>query len=283
MTDAEAAATDPAGTADRAHANPGTDAAVVSLEVVDRVAHVRIERPAKRNAMSLEVFDQLTERAAAIAADESIGAVVVSGRDGVFSAGIDISVLGGGFDEDGIDPAFVDRLQSAFTAYEDLDVPTIAAIEGYCFGAGIQLALGCHLRAVAPDAQISIMERRWGLIPDLGGTVRLPRLIGPGRATELIVTARTFGAEEALRLGVAEIALPATDPLDAAHRYAAELAAGPGAVRHVARLVRENLGRSRTEGLAAEVAAQQRVTAGPDTAEALAAGLEGREPRFVGR
>jgi enoyl-CoA hydratase/carnithine racemase len=260
------------------------DTPVVSLEVVDRVAHVRIERAAKRNAMSLEVFDQLTARAAAIAADASIGAVVVSGRDGVFSAGIDISVLGTGLGDDGgIDPAFVDRLQSAFTAYEDLDVPTIAAIEGYCFGAGIQLALGCHLRAVAPDAKLSVMERRWGLIPDLGGTVRLPRLIGPGRATELIITARTFDAEEALRLGVAEIALPAADPLDAAHRYAAELAAGPGAVRHVARLVRENLGRSRTEGLAAEVAAQQRVTAGPDTAEALAAGLEGREPRFVGR
>ena len=288
MTDAEAAAGDPAadgepGVTDRLAPDRRPTDPVVSLEVVDRVAHVRIERPAKRNAMSLEVFDQLTERAAEIASDDAIGAVVVSGRDGVFSAGIDISVLGAGFADGGIDPAFVDRLQSAFTAYEDLDVPTIAAIEGYCFGAGIQLALGCHLRAVAPDAKLSVMERRWGLIPDLGATVRLPRLIGPGRATELILTARTFDAEEALRLGVAEIALPGTDPLDAAHRYAAGLAAGPGAVRHVARLVRENLARSRTEGLAAEVATQQRVTAGPDTAEALAAGLEGREPRFVGR
>jgi len=263
----------------------GADAAgpVVSYEVVDRVAHVRIERPAKRNAMSLEVFDQLTERAAEVAADGSVGAVVVSGRGGVFSAGIDISVLGSNMRDGGLDPDFVDRLQSAFTAYEELDVPTIAAIEGYCFGAGIQLALGCHLRAVAPDVQISVMERRWGLIPDLGATVRLPRLVGPGRATELILTARTIGADEALRLGVAEIALPADDPLDAAHRYAADLAAGPGAVRHVARLVRENLTRTRTDGLAAEVAAQQLVTSGPDTAEALAAGLEGREPRFVGR
>ncbi len=263
----------------------GADAAgpVVSYEVVDRVAHVRIERPAKRNAMSLEVFDQLTERAAEVAADGSVGAVVVSGRGGVFSAGIDISVLGSNMRDGGLDPDFVDRLQSAFTAYEELDVPTIAAIEGYCFGAGIQLALGCHLRAVAPDVQISVMERRWGLIPDLGATVRLPRLVGPGRATELILTARTIGVDEALRLGVAEIALPADDPLDAAHRYAADLAAGPGAVRHVARLVRENLTRTRTDGLAAEVAAQQLVTSGPDTAEALAAGLEGREPRFVGR
>lgn len=256
---------------------------VVSLEIVDRVAHVTIERPGKRNAMDLDVFDQLTQRAAQIADDPDVGAVVVAGRDGVFSAGIDLSVLGRGFGEDGLQASFVERLQAAFTAYEELDVPTLAAIESYCFGAGIQLALGCHLRAVAPDAQLSVMERRWGLIPDLGGTVRLPRLVGPGRATELIVSARRVDAEEALRIGLAEIALPAEAPLDAAHELAAGWAAGPGALRHVPRLVRENLGRDRAHGLAAEVAAQQQVTAGPDVREAMAAGLEGRDPRFVGR
>ncbi|MCC5949054.1 MAG: enoyl-CoA hydratase/isomerase family protein [Nitriliruptoraceae bacterium] len=256
---------------------------VVSLEVVDRVAHVRIERPHKRNAMSLAVFDQLTAHAATIAQDPEVGAVVVSGRDGVFSAGIDLEVLGTGFSGEGLQAAFVARLQAAFTAYEDLDVPTIAAIERYCFGAGIQLALACHLRAVAPDAQLSVMERRWALVPDLGGTVRLPRLVGPGRATELILSARTVDAEEAVRLGLAELTLPPDAPIDAAHALAAELAAGPGALREVPRLVRENLTRSRADGLAAEAAAQQRVTAGPDVREAMAAGLEGRAPRFVGR
>lgn len=255
----------------------------VSLEVVDRVAHVRIERPQKRNAMDLDVFDQLQQRAAEIAADPDIGAVVVAGRDGVFSAGIDLAVLGEGFGAQGLEQAFVARLQQAFTAYEELDVPTMAAIEGYCFGAGIQLALACHLRLVAPDAQLSVMERRWALVPDLGGTVRLPRLVGPGRATELILTARRVDAEEALRIGLAEVALPAEAPLDAAHAYAAQIAAGPAALREVPRLVRENLDRDPEAGRAAEVAAQQRVTAGADVQEAMAAAMEGRTPRFVGR
>jgi enoyl-CoA hydratase/carnithine racemase len=254
----------------------------VSYEVVDRVAHVTIERPAKRNAMTLEVFEQLTQRAAEVADDPDVGAVVVAGRGGTFSSGIDVSVFGAQV-SGGLDPAFVARLQAAFTAYEELDVPTIAAIEGYCFGGGIQLAAACHLRAVAPDAQLSVLEARWGLVPDLGGTWRLPRLIGLGRATELVVTARRVDAAEALAMGLAEIALPAEAPQDAAHAYAARLAAGPGAIRRAPRLLRENLERDRDAGLQAEIAAQTAATAGPDFREAVAAHLEGRDPSFVGR
>jgi enoyl-CoA hydratase/carnithine racemase len=254
----------------------------VSYEVVDRVAHVTIERPDKRNAMSLEVFAQLAARAAEAAADAEVGAVVVAGRGGVFSSGLDVSVFGT-LSEGGVDASFIAGLQDAFTAYEELDVPTIAAIEGYCFGGGIQLAAACHLRAVAPDAQLSVMESRWGLVPDLGGTWRLPRLVGLGRATELTLTARRVGAEEALAIGLAEVALPPDDPQDAAHELAARLAAGPGAVRRAPRLLRENLGRDRTAGLAAEQATQLACLAGPDVTEAIMAQLEGRAPRFVGR
>jgi enoyl-CoA hydratase/carnithine racemase len=269
---------------------------VVSLEVVDRVAHVRLERPEKRNAMSLEVFDQLTERAAELAELPEVGAVVVAGAGGVFSAGIDLAVLasqaghqpadaGERSDEPaaGLDPAFVARLQAAFTAYEDLEVPTIAAIEGYCFGAGAQLALACHLRAVAADASISIMESRWGLVPDLGATWRLPRLVGPGRATELILSARRLDADEAVAVGFAELRPEGEPFLDAVHTLAAQLAAGPGALRRVPGLVRANLGADRSEALAREAAVQAEVTAGPDVAEAMRAHLERRAPRFVGR
>jgi enoyl-CoA hydratase/carnithine racemase len=255
---------------------------VVSYEVVDRVAHVTIERPEKRNAMSIEVFDQLTAAAARVAEDPDVGAVVVAGRDGSFSSGIDVSVFGGQV-EDGLDPAFVARLQSAFTAYEELDVPTIAAIEGHCYGAGIQLAAACHLRAVAPSAVFSVMEARWGLIPDLGATWRLPRLIGLGRATELVLTARKVDAEEALRIGLGECPLPEGDPQSAAHDLAARLAAGPGALRLVPRLLRENLERDRTTAFAAEAAAQGRASSGPDFQEAVVAHLESRPPLFVGR
>jgi enoyl-CoA hydratase/carnithine racemase len=270
----------------------------VGYEVVEKVAHVTIDRPDKRNAMDLEVFAQLAECAARIQGDDDVGAVVVAGRGGTFSAGLDLATLGGlltaGADDDeaaaagapptpALDPTLVARLQATFTAYEELDVPVLAAIEGHCLGGGIQLAAACHLRAVAPSASLSVLEARWGLVPDLGGTYRLPRLIGPGRTTELAMTARTFDADEALRIGFAELALPAEAPQDAAHEHAARWAAGPGSVRRVPRLVRENLGRDRTAALGAEIAAQVAAVSGPDVTEAITAHLEGRAPRFVGR
>ncbi len=255
---------------------------VVSYELVDRVAHVTIDRPDKRNAMDLAVFDQLTERAAQVADDPSVGAVVVSGRGGNLSSGIDVSIFGDQVDG-GADDAFIARLQSAFTAYEDLDVPTIAAIEGYAFGGGIQLALACHLRLAAPSARLSVMEARWGLVPDLGGSYRLPRLVGLGRATELTLTARQVDAEEALAIGLVEGSLPADGALDAAHDYAARLAAGPGAVRRAPRLLRENLRRDRAQALTEEARTQQACLTGPDFREAVAAHLEGRTPAFEGR
>jgi enoyl-CoA hydratase/carnithine racemase len=254
----------------------------VSYEVTDGVAHVTIERPAKKNAMSLEVFDQLTERASQAGEDPAVGAVVVAGRGGTFSSGIDLSVFGDQLHE-GVTPDFIARLQAAYTAYEELDKPTIAAIEGYCFGGGIQLAAACHLRAVAPSAELAVLEARWGLVPDLGGTWRLPRLIGLGRATELTLSARRVDAEEALAIGLAEVRLGGTDPQADAHEVAARLAAGPGALRRAPRLLRENLGRDRGAALVAEAATQVRCIEGADFTEAITAHLEGRPPRFTGR
>lgn len=254
----------------------------VSYRIEDGVACITIERPDKRNAMSLEVFDGLGEAARRADADPEAGAVVVSGRGGVFSSGIDTSVFAGQSDS-GVDQDFIERLQSSFTAFEDCSKPTVAAIQGYCFGAGIQLAAACHLRAVAPDAQLAVLESRWALVPDLGGTYRLPRLVGLGRATELVVTARKVPADEALAIGLAERRLDADDPMADAVRFAARLAAGPGAVRRAPRLLRENLTRPRDEALAAEGRTQAECIGGPDFAEAVTAALEGREPRFVGR
>ena len=256
---------------------------VVRYEVDRGVAVVTIDRPDRRNAMSIEVFEQLGERARQAGEDDAVGAVLVRGAGGVFSSGIDVSVLGGQSDEGGVTPETIDRLQQSFTAFEDLDKPTLAAIEGYCFGAGIQLAAACHLRAVAPSAQLSVMEARWGLVPDLGGTYRLPRLVGLGRATEMVVTARRVDAEEALAIGLAEIRLGGDDPQAEALEIAARLAAGPGAVRRAPRLLRENLSRDRQGALAAEAETQLVCMQGPDFTEAVTAGLEGRDPSFVGR
>ncbi len=255
------------------------DAAVTSLEVVDGVAHVVIERPDKRNAMSRAVLQRLASHAEEIAQDGTIGAVVVSGRGGAFSAGLDLTdlfaLVGGDLDEAG-----VAEVQEVFTGYEELDVPVIAAIEGVCLGAGVQLALACHLRAVAPSASLSVLEPRWGLVPDLGASWRLPRLVGVGRATELMLTGRRVEADEALTIGLAEIALPADSPLDAAHALGARFAAGPEVLRHLPRLVREAAGAPREVALSAEAVLQLRMLAGGDVREAVRAAAEGRAPRF---
>ncbi|MFT6943163.1 MAG: enoyl-CoA hydratase/carnithine racemase [Nitriliruptoraceae bacterium] len=259
---------------------------VVTYEVLDRVAIVTIDRPSKRNAMSMDVFDGLRaagERAGKDCQEEGgVGAVLVRGAGGVFSAGIDLATFGEQF-ANGPTHEFIDRLQRAFTVFEDLDVPTIAAIEGYCFGAGIQLAAACHVRLVAPSAQLSVMETRWGLVPDLGACYRLPRLVGLGRATELALTARRVGAEEALAMGLCDVGLTSDDPQSEALAFATRLAHGPGAVRRIPRLMRENLARDRAAGLHAERVTQLEAMAGPDFPEAVTAGLQQRAPRYVGR
>ncbi|GGI04299.1 enoyl-CoA hydratase/isomerase family protein [Egicoccus halophilus] len=254
---------------------------VVGYEVQDAVAHVTIRRPDKRNAMSLEVFAGLGACARRAGQDPAVGAVVVAGEGGTFSAGIDLAVFGEQL-QGGVDPGFVAELQAAFTAFEELDKPTLAAIEGHCLGAGIQLALACHLRAVAPDAALAVKEADWGLVPDLGGSWRLPRLVGLGRATELTMTARTVGADEALAMGLVELALGSGDPRAEAHAVAAKLAAGPGALRRAPRLLRENLDRGRESALAAEARTQVACVEGHDFREAVSARLEGRAPAFRG-
>lgn len=257
---------------------------VVTAEVVERVAHLRLERPATRNALDLEAFVDLATHARALARAEptEVGAVVVSGLGGSFSSGLDVSLFGSTV-APGVDAARIAELQGAFDAIEDLDVPVVAAIEGHCLGGGLQLALACHVRAVAPSASLALLETTWGIVPDLGGTWRLPRLVGAGRAIELILSARRVGAEEALAIGLAELALPAEGALEAAHALAARLAAGPAALRRVPRLVREGLGRSRIEALAAEAHAQLELLAGHDAVEVMRARREGRPPDLIGR
>jgi enoyl-CoA hydratase/carnithine racemase len=139
------------------------------------------------------------------------------------------------------------------------------------------------VRLVAPNAELSLMEARWGLVPDLGGTYRLPRLIGLGRTTELALTARRVPTGEALAMGLCDVALDAQDPQAEALEYARQLANGPGALRRIPRLARENMAKDRTTALAGEAAAQIATIAGPDFTEAVSASFEGRPPSVVGR
>lgn len=263
----------------------GDEAKLTSLEVVERVAHVVIERPDKRNAMSHAVLDGLLGHARSIAdavGSGEVGAVVVAGREGTFSAGLDLHDLGRLATEP-ITLEDVARIQGVLTAYEELDVPVLAAIDGVCLGAGLQLAIACHVRGVTSRASLAVLEPRWGLVPDLGASWRLPRLIGQGRATELMLEARRVDADEALRIGLAEVRLDGDDALAAGHEVAARWAVGPEVLRHLPRLVREAGGLPKESALAAEAQLQLKVLSGGDVREAMQAALEGRAPTFVPR
>ncbi|MFN2614095.1 MAG: enoyl-CoA hydratase/isomerase family protein [Actinomycetota bacterium] len=254
----------------------------VRYQTEDAVAIVTITRPEVRNAMDMDVFAGLARAGGRAAADPSVRAVVVTGDGGTFSSGIDTSVFTSG----GSAPGNLDiaTLQHAFTIYEEMAKPTIAAIAGPAFGAGFQLALACDLRVVGDDASLSVMEVRWGIIPDLGATHRLPRLVGTGRAKELCFTARRIDAEEALAIGFANRIVPADKAAQAALDWARELAGAPPlALAAIKRLVNGAFDEPVTTGLAREASSQRRILASWDFIEAVTARLEKRQPQFENR
>jgi len=259
----------------------------VTFEVGDdAVGVVTLDRPDKRNAMSLAVFEGLHDAAASAEkaiADGSARAVLVTGAGAAFSAGLDVSLfgeqVGGGFDDERIA-----WLQQAFTGFEDLAVPVVAAVRGAAVGAGCQLALACHLRVVARDVRFGLLEARWALIPDLGATVRLPRLVGLSRALDLSATGRLLDADTMLAWGLADAVLPAETFEAGARQYAATLAAGPTtALGALPGLLRASYGRDRDAQLAAERAAQRPCLDSADFTEAVGAAAERRSPVFRGR
>lgn len=252
----------------------------VRYEVKDRVAVITIDRPEKLNAMNLEVFDGLHEAGKRAGSDPDVRAVVVCGEGRAFSSGIDTSIFGG---EAGT-AIEISRLQRAFSIYEEIAPVTIAAVQGVCFGGGLQLAIACDLRVVADDARLSAFEIRWGIIPDLGGTTRLPRLIGLGRAKEMVLTARPVLGPEALAWGLANRCVTAEAVRDEAIAWALEIAAGPPlALAAGKRLTTTALDFPISVGLRREETVQRRMLASEDFGEAVAARMQKREPSFRGR
>ncbi len=196
------------------------DHAFVTLERRDdNVALVRLDRP-RANALSGAVLSQLAGVAAELTADPP-GAVVLWGGERIFAAGADISELDGGGPEQ-----VAANFHRALGALAAVPRATIAAVNGYALGGGLELALACDLRICADDARFGLPEVLLGVIPGGGGTQRLPRLIGVGRAKELIFTGRQVRADEALAIGLVTRVVPPAEVLGTALELAASLAAG---------------------------------------------------------
>ena len=233
------------------------------------VGTVTLDRPDRLNAQTPGMWRALAELGRSLTGDVRV--IVLRGAGRAFSAGLDTAM----FTPDGLpgEPTLADlammaddaadaaiaRFQDAFTWWSRPDIVSIAAVQGHAVGAGFQLALGCDLRIVADDAQLSIAEVNRGIIPDLGGTGALVDLVGYPRALELCVTGRRVGAQEAVQLGIALVAVPPGELDHAARDLAAAVVSAPrDAVIETKSLLRGAARRSDSERLAAERAAQLR-------------------------
>jgi len=225
-------------------------AALVALEVQDGVGTIRLDRP-PMNALDEAMQEELRATAAQAGADPAVRAVVVYGGPKVFAAGADIKAMAQMSYTDMVQRA--GALQSAFTAVAAIPKPVVAAVTGYALGGGCELALCCDFRVCAADAQLGQPEIGLGIIPGAGGTQRLPRLVGPARAKDLIFSGRFVGAQEALAIGLVDRVEPSDQVYDTARAWAATFVTGPAyALRAAKEAVDKGMDVDLATGLAIE-------------------------------
>ena len=269
----------------------------VSLAVADGVAQVRLARPEKMNALDTRMFRSIVAAGDAVDADPSVRVAVLSGEGRSFCAGLDLASFaamasGDGGGSGGADAlagasSIVDRMpgrpsnlfQEVAHVWHASRVPVIAALHGHVLGGGLQIALGADIRFATADATLSVMEVRWGLLPDMTGPQTLVRLVGLDVAKELVFTGRRITGAEAHELGL--VTHVVEDPLAAATALATEVAGrNPEAVQGAKALLNAAGTRPLEESLVDESRRMERLIGSPNQIEAVTAELEGRSPVF---
>jgi enoyl-CoA hydratase/carnithine racemase len=262
--------------------NPQNTPGVI-VERDGAILTLRLDRPAKRNALDTRMLETIETTLTAAARDPAVRAVIVTGGEQVFAAGVDIGEFAA---RAGVANQYQAALARArcWDALARLPQPTIAAVAGYCLGGGCELALACDLRLAAETAVFGQPEVRLGLIPGAGGTQRLPRLIGATRAKELIFFGDPIDAQEAYRLGLVNRVVPADRLLAEARAWADRLAALPPLALAMAKRAID-LGADLALPAALELEQQSFVAlfGTADEQEGVAAFLEKRPPHFTGR
>ena len=252
----------------------------VRIDTEGGVATIRIDRP-PANALAREVSLELSEAAATVKGDEAVRAVVIWGGERIFAAGADIkAMVDYGPDEVAED---VGGLEQACRDLEAIPKVTIAAIEGFALGGGLEVALACDLRVAAQNAKLGLPEIRLGIIPGSGGTQRLPRLIGLARARQMVFSGDPVSADRALESGLVDAVSPAGEAYANASQWAGSHAAGPSLAFAAAKRALAAADRPLEEGLRVEREAFVALFETRDQEEGMRAFLDKREPRFEGR
>ncbi len=258
-----------------------TDGEFVRLEVEGGIATIRLDRP-PMNALNVALQEELRAAAAEVGARPDVSAVILYGGEKVFAAGADIKEMASMSYADMIVRS--GALQSSFTAIATIPKPVVAAVTGYALGGGCELALCADLRVCGDNAKLGQPEISLGVIPGAGGTQRLPRLIGPAKAKELIFTGRFVDADEALRIGLVDRVVPAEDVYAAARELAGSFVGGPSiALRAAKEAIDRGLEVDLYTGLEIERLQFSGLFATEDRTIGMTAFVEKAKPKFVGR
>ena len=253
----------------------------ILAEVSGRLGTITINRPEARNALSKTVLREIRAALEDFAVRADVGAVVFTGAgEKAFIAGADITQLANYTLADGL----ASDMQRLYDYIEDYEKPTIAAVNGFALGGGNELAMACDIRIAAESARFGLPETNLGVLPGAGGTQRLTRLVGKGRAVELILTGRIFGAQEAKDMGLVTDVVPDAGLLDAARARADTIMAkGPLAVRLAKLVIKTGAETDQRTGLVIERLAQSLLYTTADKHEGARAFIEKRPAEFQGQ
>lgn len=260
----------------------------IILNKENQIATITLNRPQILNALDQKIFDELKTAVEDVRADGSVRVLIIKGAGRAFSSGIDLTSLakpdvkGGSTFKDARER--IRGLQETFNSIENMEKPSIASMHGFALGAALELALACDIRIASEETKMGLLEVKYGLVPDLGGSFRLPRLVGAGRAKELILTGGTIDAKEAERIGLVNRAVPA-EKLEEETRALANrlLKVAPVAVGLSKTVLNKALGSDLKTAQEAEIYAQSLCMQTRDFIEAVTAYMQKREPNFKGK